>query len=75
MKVIYNDGHVGEIEKDQELHVIRHTAAHVMAQAIKRLHPRQSSPMALPPSAASTMMWIWGRKSSPMRIFRPSKPK
>ena len=26
MKVIYNDGHVGEIEKDQELHVIRHTA-------------------------------------------------
>ena len=39
MKVIYNDGHVGEIEKDQELHVIRHTAAHVMAQAIKRLHP------------------------------------
>ena len=40
MKVIYNDGHVGEIEKDQELHVIRHTAAHVMAQAIKRLHPQ-----------------------------------
>lgn len=30
----------GEIEKDQELHVIRHTAAHVMAQAIKRLHPQ-----------------------------------
>ena len=40
MKVIYNDGHVGEIEKDQELHVIRHTTAHVMAQAIKRLHPQ-----------------------------------
>ncbi len=40
MKVIYNDGRVGEIEKDQELHVIRHTAAHVMAQAIKRLHPQ-----------------------------------
>ena len=48
MKVIYNDGHVGEIEKDQELHVIRHTAAHVMA-------PRRSSPMALPQSAASIM--------------------
>ena len=40
MKVIYNDGHVGEIEKEQELHVIRHTAAHIMAQAIQRLHPQ-----------------------------------
>ena len=39
MKVIYNDGHVGEIEKDQELHVIRHTAAHVMAQAVQHLFP------------------------------------
>ena len=40
MKVIYNDGHVGEIEKEQELQVIRHTAAHIMAQAIQRLHPQ-----------------------------------
>ena len=40
MKVIYNDGHVGEIEKEEELHVIRHTAAHIMAQAILRLHPQ-----------------------------------
>ena len=40
MKVIYNDGHVGEIEKEQELQVIRHTAAHIMAQAIARLHPQ-----------------------------------
>ena len=40
MKVIYNDGHVGEIEKEEELHVIRHTAAHIMAQAIQRLHPQ-----------------------------------
>ena len=40
MKVIYNDGHVGEIDKEEELHVIRHTAAHIMAQAIRRLHPQ-----------------------------------
>ena len=40
MKVIYNDGHVGEIEQEQELQVIRHTAAHIMAQAILRLHPQ-----------------------------------
>ena len=39
MKVIYNDGHVAECPEDEELHVIRHTAAHVLAQAVKRVHP------------------------------------
>ena len=39
MKVIYNDGTVRECPPEEELHVIRHTAAHVMAQAIKRLYP------------------------------------
>lgn len=39
MKVIYNDGRVEECPKEEELHVIRHTAAHIMAQAIKRLYP------------------------------------
>ncbi|MBQ3482298.1 MAG: threonine--tRNA ligase [Oscillospiraceae bacterium] len=40
MKIIYKDGHVGECPQEEELHVIRHTAAHVMAQAIKRLYPQ-----------------------------------
>lgn len=40
MKVIYNDGTVAECPKEEELHVIRHTAAHIMAQAIKRLWPQ-----------------------------------
>ena len=40
MKIIYKDGHVDECPQNQELHVIRHTAAHVMAQAIKRLYPQ-----------------------------------
>ena len=40
MKIIYKDGHVGECPPEEELHVIRHTAAHVMAQAIKRLFPQ-----------------------------------
>ena len=31
MKIIYKDGHVDECPQDQELHVIRHTAAHIMA--------------------------------------------
>ena len=39
MKVIYNDGTVKECPQEEELHVIRHTAAHIMAQAIKRQWP------------------------------------
>ncbi len=39
MKVVYNDGHVGECAPEEELHIIRHTAAHIMAQAVKRLYP------------------------------------
>ena len=40
MKIIYKDGTVKECPAEEQLHVIRHTAAHVMAQAIKRLYPR-----------------------------------
>ena len=39
MKVIYSNGTVGECAPEEELHVLRHTAAHIMAQAIKRLWP------------------------------------
>ncbi|MFR3274347.1 MAG: threonine--tRNA ligase [Collinsella phocaeensis] len=39
MKALYNDGSVAEVEGDEALHVIRHSAAHIMAQAIKRLYP------------------------------------
>ena len=40
MKAVYFDGTVKECEDAAEqLHIIRHTAAHVMAQAIKRLYP------------------------------------
>ncbi len=39
MKIIQKNGTVEECPADQQLHVIRHTAAHVMAQAIKRLYP------------------------------------
>ncbi len=39
MKALYNDGSVAEVEADEALHVIRHSAAHIMAQAIKRLYP------------------------------------
>ena len=40
MKVLYNDGHVGEInDAAEELEIIRHDAAHLLAQALKRLYP------------------------------------
>ena len=39
MKIIYKDGHVAECPEEEELHVLRHSAAHIMAQAIKRLFP------------------------------------
>ncbi|MBE6678782.1 MAG: threonine--tRNA ligase, partial [Ruminococcaceae bacterium] len=39
MKIIYKDGTVTECPEELEPEVIRHTAAHIMAQAIKRLWP------------------------------------
>ncbi len=39
MKALYNDGSVAEVEVDEAQHVIRHSAAHIMAQAIKHLYP------------------------------------
>ena len=39
MKVIYANGNVAECPAEEELHILRHSAAHIMAQAIKRLFP------------------------------------
>ena len=39
MKALYNDGSVAEVSPEESTHVIRHSAAHIMAQAIKRLYP------------------------------------
>ncbi|MGI6755309.1 MAG: threonine--tRNA ligase [Atopobiaceae bacterium] len=39
MKALFNDGHVEEIPEEEELHVLRHSAAHIMAQALERLYP------------------------------------
>ena len=39
MKIIYKDGTVAECPQELELEVLRHTAAHIMAQAISRLYP------------------------------------
>lgn len=39
MKVVYSNGNVGECAPEEELHILRHSAAHIMAQAISRLYP------------------------------------
>ena len=39
MKIIQKDGAVVDCPEDMELEVIRHTCAHTMAQAVKRLYP------------------------------------
>ena len=39
MKILYKDGTVAECPVEEELQVLRHSTAHVMAQAIKRLYP------------------------------------
>lgn len=39
MKALYNDGSVAEVAQDEVTHIVRHSAAHIMAQAIKRLYP------------------------------------
>ena len=40
MKILYNDGHVAECPEEMELEVLRHSGAHIMAQAVKRLYPQ-----------------------------------
>ncbi len=39
MKIIDSHGVVSECPEEEELHVLRHSAAHIMAQAISRLYP------------------------------------
>lgn len=42
MKVLYNTGEVSECPAELEVETLRHSAAHIMAQAIKRLYPQAS---------------------------------
>ena len=39
MKALFNDGSVAEVSPEEATGVFRHSAAHIMAQAIKRLYP------------------------------------
>ena len=39
MKALFNDGHAADCPKELENEVLRHSTAHIMAQAVKRLYP------------------------------------
>lgn len=39
MKIVYSNGEVGECPEEEKLQVMRHSAAHIMAQAVRRLYP------------------------------------
>ena len=59
MKVIYNDGHVAECAPEEELHILRHSAAHILAQAVQNLYPHAHFAYGPAPRPASTMTSIW----------------
>ena len=40
MNIVHADGSGAECPAEEELQVIRHTAAHILAQAVKRLYPQ-----------------------------------
>ena len=40
MKILFNDGHIEECPVENEIEMLRKSAAHIMAQAVKRLYPQ-----------------------------------
>ena len=51
IKIINNDGSINEVEYNEYIHVARHTASHVLAEAIKRVYP--AAKLAIGPSTES----------------------
>jgi len=51
IKIINNDGSINEVEYNEYIHVARHTASHVLAEAIKRVYP--GALLAIGPSTDS----------------------
>ena len=51
IKIINNDGSINEVEYNEYIHVARHTASHVLAEAIKRVY--KDAKLAIGPSTDS----------------------
>ena len=39
MKVLYNDSNIEELDYEENIEIARHTASHILAQAIKKVYP------------------------------------
>ena len=70
MKIIYNDGHVAECPAEEELEVLRHSAAHIMAQAVKRIYPDVVRVFIEPPSWEVLVGRLRGRGTEDEASFR-----
>ena len=73
MKALYNDGTVAELPEEEVTHVVRHSAAHIMAQAIKRLYPEAD--FAYGPATDNGFYSIWATRKSARKTFPRLKPK
>ncbi len=51
IKIINNDGSINEVEYSENIAIARHTASHVLAEAIKRVYP--NAKLAIGPSTDS----------------------
>ena len=70
MKIIDQNGSIVESTFEEELgrHALRHTASHILAQAVKRLYPDTPSPTA-------SITISTAKPPSPRTTYRKSKPK
>ena len=48
MKVLYNDGSIKEVDYNENIDIARHTASHILAQAIKKVY--KDAKLAIGPS-------------------------
>ena len=62
MKVLYNDGHIDECPADEVTHVVRHGAAHIMAQAVQHLYP--DARFAIGPAIENGFYYDFDREES-----------
>ncbi len=75
MKALYNDGSVAEVADEDVVHVIRHSAAHIMAQAIKRLYPEADFAYGPEPITASITTSTSVTRRSARTICPRSRPR
>ena len=75
MKILYNDGHIDECPADEVTHVVRHSAAHILAQAIKRLYPEADFAYGPATEKASTTTSTLATRRSARTTCLPSRPR